>query len=65
MKEASQNISGQKMRIDQDFHWRLSLSAPYSLNEVEWSLIYDVWKQMKIRKPLSLGKLINVLNNNK
>jgi hypothetical protein len=26
----------------------LSLSAPYALNKVDWSTIYDVWKQMKL-----------------
>ena len=33
----------------------LSLSAPHDLNEVDWNGIYDVWKQMKARKPLPLG----------
>lgn len=34
----------------------LSLSAPHALNEVDWNAIYDVWKLMKARKPLPLGK---------
>ena len=34
----------------------LSLSAPHALNEVDWNVIYEEWKQMKARKPLPLGK---------
>ena len=34
----------------------LSLSAPHALNEVDWNGIYDVWKLMKARKALPLGK---------
>ena len=34
----------------------LSLSAPHALNEVDWNAIYDVWKLMKARKALPLGK---------
>ena len=40
----------------------LSLSAPHDLNEVDWNGIYDVWKQMKARKPLPLGQ-IHVFND--
>ena len=40
----------------------LSLSAPHDLNEVDWNGIYDVWKQIKARKPLPLGQ-IHVFND--
>ena len=35
----------------------LPLSASHhALNEVDWNVIYDIWKLMKVRKPLPLGK---------
>ena len=40
----------------------LSFSVPHDLNEVDWNGIYDVWKQMKARKPLPLGQ-IHVFND--
>ena len=33
----------------------ISLSAPHALNEVDWNAVYDVWKEVKNRKPLPLG----------
>ena len=41
----------------------ISMSAPHALNEVDWNAIYDVWKQMKIRKHLPLRKCIHIFND--
>ena len=33
----------------------LFLSVAHAINEVDWNAIYDVWKEVKARKPLPLG----------
>ena len=39
----------------------LSLSAPHAPNEVDWDVIYDVWKKMKTRKLLPLASRLMFL----
>ena len=41
----------------------ISLSAPHALNEVDWNVIYDAWKQMETIKPLPFDNQIDVFGN--